>query len=232
MNRSQERKLINEEPLLVLPSLAKVMGSNEAIILQQIHYWLTINKDNGNNYIDGYYWTFNSIADWQKQFIWLSTSTIERTLRKLEQSGIIVTSRYNKRKFDRTKWYRIDYDKLHEVCSLDNSPISPNWRNALDQNDVTGEASHSVKMVQPIPEINITETNITENNNLLNTKRVKTARDGEGLSTNPEPSSFPNTEKSKTSKERPTVTPYAKQLSFSYKGNGLDSHMLGIKEEY
>ena len=32
--------LIHEEPLLVLPGLASRIGLNEAIFLQQIHYWL------------------------------------------------------------------------------------------------------------------------------------------------------------------------------------------------
>ena len=31
--------LINEHPLQVLPSLATKIGLNEAIVLQQIHYW-------------------------------------------------------------------------------------------------------------------------------------------------------------------------------------------------
>lgn len=32
--------LINEPPLQVLPTLAKTIGLNEAIVLQQVHYWL------------------------------------------------------------------------------------------------------------------------------------------------------------------------------------------------
>ena len=35
------RLLINEPPLIVLPSLAKEIGLNEAIIVQQIQYWLS-----------------------------------------------------------------------------------------------------------------------------------------------------------------------------------------------
>ena len=34
------RLLIDEPPLQVLPSLAREIGLNEAIMLQQIHYWL------------------------------------------------------------------------------------------------------------------------------------------------------------------------------------------------
>lgn len=35
------RLLINEPPLIVLPNLAILIGLNEAIVLQQVHYWAT-----------------------------------------------------------------------------------------------------------------------------------------------------------------------------------------------
>ena len=34
--------LIDDYPILVLPKLATEIGLNEAIVLQQIHYWLKI----------------------------------------------------------------------------------------------------------------------------------------------------------------------------------------------
>lgn len=32
--------LLDDEPLVILPKLAAAIGLNEAIILQQLHYWL------------------------------------------------------------------------------------------------------------------------------------------------------------------------------------------------
>ncbi len=32
--------LINENPIMIIPSLALKMGLNEAVVLQQIHYWI------------------------------------------------------------------------------------------------------------------------------------------------------------------------------------------------
>ncbi len=32
--------LLDEHPLLVMPKLATLIGLNEAIVLQQVHYWL------------------------------------------------------------------------------------------------------------------------------------------------------------------------------------------------
>ncbi|TOY85747.1 hypothetical protein DIS15_02895 [Levilactobacillus brevis] len=104
--------LISEPPLQVLPSLAIALNSvDKAIILQQIHYWV----DRSNNVRDGYRWVYNSISEWHKQFPWLAEKTVQRYLKDLEDRGLLITGNYNKAKFDRTKWYRIDYDALDNL---------------------------------------------------------------------------------------------------------------------
>ena len=46
--------LIEEPPLQVLPSLALAVGLNEAIILQQMHYWLKIKQQASDKYADSF----------------------------------------------------------------------------------------------------------------------------------------------------------------------------------
>lgn len=103
--------LFDESPLVVQPGLAKKIGLNEAIVLQQIHYWLQGNKSGKE--IDGARWIYNSLADWQEQFPFWSESTIYRTLQSLEEKMLLKTGNYNQRRGDRTKWYTIAYDELH-----------------------------------------------------------------------------------------------------------------------
>lgn len=100
--------LLDEKPLQVLPSLAVALGSlDEAVILQQLHYWL----EKSNNVRDGYKWVYNTMNDWQKQFPWIkSVTTVRKHFKHLESLGLIVTGNYNPAGFDRKKWYRIDYD--------------------------------------------------------------------------------------------------------------------------
>ena len=107
--------LIDEQPILVMPQLAAKIGLNEAIVLQQIHYWLKTNKDNNNNFRDGYYWTYNTYEKWMEQFPFWSRSTIFRTIRELEKKRLLVPGNFNKLKIDRTKWYRIDYEVLRNI---------------------------------------------------------------------------------------------------------------------
>lgn len=130
--------LLDEYPILIYPSLACVVGLNESIVLQQIHYWLEINRKAGKNVRDGMVWVYSAIEDWQKQFPFWSESTVKRVFASLEKSGIIVSGCYNRLRMDRTKWYSIDYAKLDEKCRA-----SP-----LGQND----PMHQARMTRPIPE--------------------------------------------------------------------------------
>lgn len=105
--------LINESPLQVLPSLAVLIGLHEAIALQQLHYWLCPARK--PKIIDGVPWVYNSANEWHKQFPFLSMSTIWRLFDSLEERGLVKSDNFNRSKFDRTKWYTINYTALEEL---------------------------------------------------------------------------------------------------------------------
>jgi len=112
--------LFDESPLVVRPEMARRIGLNEAIVVQQIHYWLenkrksTKEKDlsKERTYIDGRFWTYDSYTQWQKQFPFWSVRTIERIFTGLEKKGILLSGCFNEWETDRTKWYTIDYEAL------------------------------------------------------------------------------------------------------------------------
>ena len=110
--------LLDEVPLMIMPQLAVKIGLNESIVLQQVHYWLEINKKANKNLRDGFYWTYNSYKEWQEQFPFFSTKTIQRTIVKLEKIDLLISANYNKLKIDRTKWYRINYETLENIGNL------------------------------------------------------------------------------------------------------------------
>ncbi|MED4455122.1 DnaD domain protein [Metabacillus fastidiosus] len=111
--KQMSKLLLDEKPLLIIPSLAKKVGLNESIILQQIHYWLQIS----DHTYEGYKWMYNTYDKWAEQFPWWSKATIRRLITKLEKLGIIITGNFNKMKMDKTKWYRINYDALNDMSS-------------------------------------------------------------------------------------------------------------------
>ena len=108
--------LFDEHPLILSPTLAKELGNlNEAVFVQQLHYWLENKKQAGKNFFDGRYWVYNSVEEWLKQFPWLSSATLRRTIDSLVNKGFVIRGNFNRQKLDRTIWYTINYEKIMEI---------------------------------------------------------------------------------------------------------------------
>lgn len=126
--------LINEPPLQVLPTLAKEIGLNEAIVVQQVHYWIRISK----NERDGFIWVYKTFEEWNKEFPFWSVRTIQRIFKELEEKELLYSSKiFNRAGYDRTKWYRINYAKLTNIenDTLSSSKVT-SCRNGKRQNGV------------------------------------------------------------------------------------------------
>ncbi len=80
--------LIKESPFQVLSSLVMQAGLNVAILLQQIHFRSLIST----HVRDGHKWVYKTYDEWK-------------------QEGFPFAL-YNRMKMDKTKWFRIDYEKL------------------------------------------------------------------------------------------------------------------------
>lgn len=132
--------LIQESPLQFQPSLAVAIGINEAIVLQQIHYWISNPKNKGYEQ-DGYKWVYNTYAEWKEtNFPFWSENTIQRVFASLEEKGLVVSIQPMKSRYDRTKYYRIDYTKLDGIEDTKMTPIDdPNLVSSLDESETTTE---------------------------------------------------------------------------------------------
>ncbi|MBO0602535.1 conserved phage C-terminal domain-containing protein [Sporosarcina sp. E16_3] len=101
---------IKESPLQVISSLAMLVGLNAAILLQQLHFKSLISTNVRNGY-KSVYKTYEERKN--EEFPFWSVDTIKRAIRRLEDSGYIIsTSSYYRMKMDKTKWNRINYTKL------------------------------------------------------------------------------------------------------------------------
>lgn len=103
--------LVDDFVLMVQPKLAVVVGLNEAIFLQQLHYWVM----KCGITMEGEKWIYNAYTSWQKQFPFWSERTIRRIVKRLDELGVLVSANYNRANFDKTKWYRIHYDQLTQL---------------------------------------------------------------------------------------------------------------------
>nr|DAM62180.1 MAG TPA: hypothetical protein [Caudoviricetes sp.] len=158
--------------LIVNTDLALVLGDlNEAIVLNQLNYWIEINKKAEKNLVDGKYWVYNSYNDWRiNNFPYWSEKTIQRTFTRLENKGVVLSANYNKLAIDKTKWYTIDTEKLQELVNEFNSnedKMTNRQDNMTDRQDkMTCREGQSDR---PLPEI------ITENIDRDYTTEIKYA---------------------------------------------------------
>lgn len=130
---SHNSMLIDESPLILLPSLAMTLGVNHGLFLQQIHYWL--NPKHNRNVINGRHWVYNSYKQWQDQFPFWSEHTIRRIVEKLETLGVLES--FVTRDLKTVKYYTINYDRLTELKSAVGSEASE----TADLNDSSDDAS-------------------------------------------------------------------------------------------
>ncbi len=145
---AESRLLYDERPLVLIPELARLLknepgfsGIDEALVLQQVHYWVVLNQRANRNEQDGFFWTYNTFNQWAEQFsaLW-SVSTLKRIFARLEKRGFLISGRFNKSNIDRTKWYRVNYEAVNRLCQIDTSD-SVNLGRPLGQADTLHSAN-------------------------------------------------------------------------------------------
>lgn len=174
--------LFDEHPLVIPVETAQKLGLEEAIILQQVHYWLQ-DKSKGADpkfYHDGKYWIYDTYEKWKETFPFWSISTIRRKIAGLEKSGILLSANYNENATIRMKWYSIDYEKLEATicpqhskdgkcnCSdranasvqngqMETSKMSSSYNNIYKEDNQTKTSPETSKQIPPVPPMGAVE---------------------------------------------------------------------------
>lgn len=89
----------------MLPDLASVVGLNESLMLQQLHYWTL--RDGGD---EG--WIEKTLSEWEEVFPFWHRDTIKRTGASLRERELVEVQQRNGRRNS----YRLSYDKLGTIA--------------------------------------------------------------------------------------------------------------------
>jgi len=120
VKKTSTKLLLDEQPLIILPGLACKIGLNESIVVQQVHYWLEVNRKLKRNIIAGRVWCYNSIKKWQeKNFAFWHETTVKRVFQSALKMEVLIKDNFNKRGYDRTAWYTINYELLGVTAPLE-----------------------------------------------------------------------------------------------------------------
>ena len=133
-------------------SLLEVLGQGkvyEALVLQQVDYWCTINKNKNEHYFEGYYWMFSSVKKMlERDFpLCFSYDTLKRTLINLEEGNFLITKKYKNGKLYRVNYNKISFNKNLKSDKNITKNESDNQKSRLVQNAPT----QNVKLVQNAP---------------------------------------------------------------------------------
>ena len=112
--------LIDERPIILEPTLIAVFGFADAAIIQQIHWLLNLPK--GGRIYQGEKWIWGTYEEWCQDFFpWWQPRTLRKRINELEKKGLIISCQMEKRSWNRTKFYRLDYDLLAKLIT-DHAP--------------------------------------------------------------------------------------------------------------
>lgn len=97
--------------------IATKFGVENAIMMENIFYWILYNKAKEENFHDGRYWTYNSIRSFTELFPYWTKRQIERIISNLKKDNCIITGNFNKKTYDKTSWYTLTDEILNIYIS-------------------------------------------------------------------------------------------------------------------
>lgn len=95
--------------------IAREYGMLEAVLLNHFDFWIRKNEANEQNFFDGAYWTYNSLAAFCELFPYVTEKQLRRALNHLREEGLIQTGNYSENRYDRTLWYAFT-QKGNSIC--------------------------------------------------------------------------------------------------------------------
>lgn len=126
--------LIDEQPIQCLPSLAVKLGSDGAMLVQQVHYWCKIAEKSNNqrNFKQSEWWTHHTIDEWIAELPWIKRRTMERLVSRLQEVGVLVAVKFDASNWQHDKWYRVDYKALDSFLPESANTGASNAANGTD----------------------------------------------------------------------------------------------------
>lgn len=157
-------------------SVAADVGINAAVIFYNICFWVEENTANERNFINGEYWTYNTVNAFKTLFPEMTYEQVRNALRKLEDNNYIKSDFLNEDTRDRTKWYTV-VDKKKWItpnkCNCENSHMSSEKLHMENDSDTDVNNIYNNKITD-------TNNNSANNNQAVN-KHADNSHKGENI---------------------------------------------------
>lgn len=166
--------------------VAEDVGVIAAIVFYEIEFWVSFNMKEGKNKRKGEWWTYQSAASLARELPYLTERQIRYAIDKLVKHKYIKRGNFNKKGYDKTKWYTVNSVKTDTfvrnsdtfVSKIDKSDIKndkmsqevsflsdASYKNdrKSDKSDTTSDnfVTTSDNFVRPIPVTNTVTNTVT-----------------------------------------------------------------------
>jgi predicted transcriptional regulator len=95
--------LMKPRPHSFSRTFAQLHSINEAIVLKHLAY----KTQKSTNWKDDRQWYYDTTDTLMKKWPYLGRSTIDDVVKKLARKGMVIIGNYNKRTYDRTRWFHV-----------------------------------------------------------------------------------------------------------------------------
>ena len=137
----------------------KYGGTEIAILLQNLFFWITHNRKKNINCRENKFWSYSSLKGLQEKFPFLSFSQIRNAMNKLIKDGVIIKGNFNKCKYDRTSWWAFKNDQvLNEIAHLLNPQMEPPKKTVPESQDSTPIQDINTNLKKEVEEVEEKET--------------------------------------------------------------------------
>lgn len=157
--KDKSRKIVDDLPIVLYPRLAKLIGINEAVILQQVHFLLGMKS--GGRKINGSKWIWNTVTDWMDHFPFMGERTVRQAIKNLEKAGLLLSCQPDGM-MSRKKYYRVDYDAVDRLKLPEPAKSAASNRQKLPHSDMAESAASLTETTSETP---MTETTRNEETN-------------------------------------------------------------------
>ena len=96
--------------------IAKMFGLPQAVIFQNIWYWVKRNELDNKNCFEGRWWVYGSVREMSERFNYLTQNQIRKAINDLVKGEMLIKGNFNKTAYDRTAWYSLT-DKGYGIYS-------------------------------------------------------------------------------------------------------------------
>lgn len=165
----------NDNLLIVSPVLSKAIGVKEAMVLNQLHYWL----DKGKKVYKGKVWVYKTYENWAKQdFTFWKAEQVKYIFTKLRKLGLVLVEKLADNRYNRVNYYSINYEKLASLFKSASKKFDTDlsaffWNpviNATDNFILINEIKNNPSIRDVLSDVKENKTETKQDTNHINNK--------------------------------------------------------------